>query len=198
MTSASQLPADFNLFIATPRAIHVYTQLAQKPLFECATDGIVNARAATDNSSLLAVADSHLVILHDAARGTDREYRLKSQEVNSLEARWRGSGRTDCLLAGRTASAALFARLAHTVLFHDAEYGDSGILYPDWRASPAAASSPVAAECACYLSGWKRVALGFAFSAYDVHTRLEIWRRRRVELSAGRCAIACRVCGVPG
>jgi hypothetical protein len=81
MPSASRLPAQLNLLTTTPSAVHVCTQSGRKFLFQCATDGIVNARAATDNSSLLAVADSHLVILHDAARGTDRKYRLKSREV---------------------------------------------------------------------------------------------------------------------
>ncbi|KAJ4293175.1 hypothetical protein N0V90_008457 [Kalmusia sp. IMI 367209] len=42
--------------------------------------GIVTARAAKDNSSLLAIADSQLVILHDPNRGPDRKYALKSYE----------------------------------------------------------------------------------------------------------------------
>jgi hypothetical protein len=79
----SQLPADLKLFIATPSAIHTYDQSSRKPIFECATGGIVNARAAKDNSSLLAVADSHLVLLHDPTRGTDRKYRLKNREVSN-------------------------------------------------------------------------------------------------------------------
>ncbi|KAF2681212.1 hypothetical protein K458DRAFT_275523, partial [Lentithecium fluviatile CBS 122367] len=80
MMNTSRLPADFNLFIATPSAIHAYDQSSRRPLFECVTDGIVNARAAKDNSSLLAIADSQLVILHDPTRGADRKYRLKSRE----------------------------------------------------------------------------------------------------------------------
>ncbi|KAF1949947.1 hypothetical protein CC80DRAFT_554848 [Byssothecium circinans] len=80
MTTTLQLPADTSLLVATPGAIHSYSRSSQKPLFECATDGIVNARAARDNSSLLAIADSHLVILHDSERRRDRKYRLKSVE----------------------------------------------------------------------------------------------------------------------
>lgn len=82
MSRAPQLPADFHLFISTPGAVHSYHGAASELLFECATDGIVNACAAKDNSSLLAVADSRLVILHDATRGADRKYRLKSGEVS--------------------------------------------------------------------------------------------------------------------
>ncbi|KAF2641745.1 hypothetical protein P280DRAFT_424235, partial [Massarina eburnea CBS 473.64] len=80
MSPTSQLPINSSLFIATPGAIQAYSRSGQKPLCECATDGIVNARAAKDNSSLIAVADSHLVILHDSARGHDRKYRLNNGE----------------------------------------------------------------------------------------------------------------------
>lgn len=81
MTSADQLPANFQLFIATPSAIYTHDRLArEKKLFECTSDGIVNARAAKDDSSLLAVADSQLVILHDPTRRGDRKYALKSYE----------------------------------------------------------------------------------------------------------------------
>lgn len=80
--ATGQLPADYNLFIATPDSIHYRSWSTQKLLFECAKDGIVNARAAKDNSSLLAIADSHLVLLHDPARGDDRKYRLSSAEVS--------------------------------------------------------------------------------------------------------------------
>ena len=98
MMSSSELPANLDLFIATPHAIHANAQSTRKLLFECATDGIVNARAAKDNSSLLAVADSHLVVLHDAARGTDKKYRLKSREVRSPSIfAVRASGTTDHL-----------------------------------------------------------------------------------------------------
>ncbi|KAF2702737.1 hypothetical protein K504DRAFT_364528, partial [Pleomassaria siparia CBS 279.74] len=73
------IPPGHKLFITTPRTISLHSPPIKKLLFECATsDGILNARAATDNSGLVAVADSHLVILHDSARGKDREYKLKS------------------------------------------------------------------------------------------------------------------------
>lgn len=80
MTSADRLPADFSLFVATPRAIHAHSSATdERTLFECASDGIVNARAAK-NSSLLAVADSQLVVLHDPVRKGDRKYALKWNE----------------------------------------------------------------------------------------------------------------------
>lgn len=83
MAVPSQLPVGSSLFIAAPSAIQACSQSSTRTLFECATDGIVNAKAAKDNSGLLAVADSHLVVLHDVARGDDKKYRLKSAEVRS-------------------------------------------------------------------------------------------------------------------
>ncbi|KAL1611956.1 hypothetical protein SLS60_000179 [Paraconiothyrium brasiliense] len=81
MTGADQLPAASSLFIATSSAIYAHSSSAgDRTLFECASDGIVNARPAKDNSSLLAVADSQLVIFHDPARRGDKKYALKSYE----------------------------------------------------------------------------------------------------------------------
>lgn len=82
MASAAWLPPGLNLFIATAASIRAYGRSTSRTLFECVTDGIVNARAARDNSSLIAVADNHVVLLHDAARGTDRNYWLKNGEVS--------------------------------------------------------------------------------------------------------------------
>jgi hypothetical protein len=82
MPTTYQLPPSTSLFVVTPGAIHTYNQ-SQQSLFECTTAGIVNAKAAQDNSSLLAVADSHLVILHDSTHRNDRKYRLKGADVRS-------------------------------------------------------------------------------------------------------------------
>jgi membrane-bound inhibitor of C-type lysozyme len=82
MTSESPLPLEQSLFIATPNAIHLRSQLATKTLFQCETDdGLVNARASKDNSSLFAVADGQVVILHDVTCGKDKKYKLKNGDV---------------------------------------------------------------------------------------------------------------------
>ncbi|KAI4670251.1 uncharacterized protein J4E79_000532 [Alternaria viburni] len=79
MANPGRLPFDQSLFVATPNAIYLRSQLARKKLFECETaNGIVNARASKDNSSLFAIADSQVVILHDATRSRDRKYKLKN------------------------------------------------------------------------------------------------------------------------
>ncbi|PSN69980.1 hypothetical protein BS50DRAFT_618931 [Corynespora cassiicola Philippines] len=80
MALTSQIPhAGRNLFIATPGAAWLQKNSQRSLLFRCATsDGVVSARPSQDNSGLLAITDSHLVVLHDAARGTDRRCKLKS------------------------------------------------------------------------------------------------------------------------
>ena len=73
-----------NLFVVTPSNIQFRTQYTTSTLFESdAPHGILNARAAKDNSSVLAIADDHLVLLYDSDRSGDKRYRLKSGDVSS-------------------------------------------------------------------------------------------------------------------
>jgi len=83
MTAAiSTSSLQHNLLITTPNAIYLYSRANTTPLFECTDDpGIVSAKIARDNSGLLAIADSHVVILYDTARTSDKEYILKGGDV---------------------------------------------------------------------------------------------------------------------
>ncbi|KAF2751904.1 hypothetical protein M011DRAFT_498324 [Sporormia fimetaria CBS 119925] len=73
------LPSHRNLFIATPNAIHLHSRFEEKILFECeAPDGILNAKHSKDNSGILAVADSQVVIICDPQKGHNRQYKLKN------------------------------------------------------------------------------------------------------------------------
>ncbi|KAF2658534.1 WD40 repeat-like protein [Lophiostoma macrostomum CBS 122681] len=77
--ASSPQPSQRNLFVATQSNIQFHTTYARSLLFECdSPDGILNARVAKDNSSLLAVADDHVVVLYDAEHGKDRKYTLRS------------------------------------------------------------------------------------------------------------------------
>ncbi|KAF2844973.1 WD40 repeat-like protein [Plenodomus tracheiphilus IPT5] len=78
MALLHNLPLGYSLFIATPQKLHLRAQSGGSVVFECETaNGVVNAKASRDNSSLVAIADSHVVILYDTARGGDRKYELK-------------------------------------------------------------------------------------------------------------------------
>lgn len=82
MSLQHQLPPKCSLFVATPQIIHLRSAASEKTLFKCETaDGIVNAKASRDNSGLIAIADSHVVILYDTTRGNDRKYRLNNVHV---------------------------------------------------------------------------------------------------------------------
>jgi len=83
MALQRQLPREHSLFIATPQTIHLRRPSSEKALFECETaNGIVNAKASRDNSGLIAIADSHVVLLYDTTRGSDRKYTLKNRDVS--------------------------------------------------------------------------------------------------------------------
>lgn len=77
------LPFQRNLLITTPNAIHQYSQAGDRVLFECeATDGIANARAAPDNSSLLAIASHQIVLLHDTIHSREEHCKLQGKGVS--------------------------------------------------------------------------------------------------------------------
>jgi hypothetical protein len=85
MASSQHLPFNQSLFVAAPNAIYSRSRLGRKTLFECETaNGIVNARASKDNSSLFAVADGQVVILLDPTRNKDRKYKLKNGDVRHV------------------------------------------------------------------------------------------------------------------
>jgi hypothetical protein len=120
------------LFIATQNAIYLHSQLEKKLLFECATsDGILNARPSRDNSSLLAVADNHLVILHDFMRGKgNREYKLMSGDVGSLG--FPALELTELTrVTGQASTSALLARLPRPLLHHNAQLRHPSVLCRD-------------------------------------------------------------------
>lgn len=80
------LPFERNLLITTPNAIYLRSQTSDKVVFECkSVDGIVSACAATDNSSLLAVADSQVVILHDTAQPREKKHKLNGGGVSIID-----------------------------------------------------------------------------------------------------------------
>ena len=86
MASPFTLPNGFQLLIATRGVVLSCCPSGISPIFQCASgDGILSAKAAQNGSGLLAIADSHVVILHDFRRRRDREYRLKGADVRSLK-----------------------------------------------------------------------------------------------------------------
>lgn len=84
MALRQPLPVGSSLFISTPNTVRIASQQTDQIIFQCETrDGVVCARPAKDNSKLIAVADSHVVLLHDAGENGDRRYILKNSDVRS-------------------------------------------------------------------------------------------------------------------
>ncbi|CAI6336161.1 unnamed protein product [Periconia digitata] len=77
-------PSSANILIVTPDSIQLRTlsetARTSRTLLRCQSRGTLNACAASDGSGLIAVADSHLVILHDTApnRSGKKTYQLSS------------------------------------------------------------------------------------------------------------------------
>jgi len=134
------LPHRHGLFIATPTAIHLRSRISEKVLFECETPGgIACARPSKDNSSLIAVADSHVVVLYDGLRGRKKRYRLSRADVSVA---WRLTDLQVDNNLGRAASSSLLARFTYTLLHNNTEYVRSGVFYLDCRTPAIAVAAP--------------------------------------------------------
>ncbi|KAI9846931.1 MAG: hypothetical protein M1838_001094 [Thelocarpon superellum] len=81
------LPTSHHLVISTRSRVYSWHGHDLSELFHSGSAGIVAAKRANDGSGILAVADSHVVILHDIRKKLERSYRLKRAEgrVNVLE-----------------------------------------------------------------------------------------------------------------
>lgn len=78
------LPFERNLLITTPNTVHLRSQTGDRVVFQCeSADGIAKAYAATDNSSVLAIADSQVVVLHDTTRPREKKHKLSGGDVSS-------------------------------------------------------------------------------------------------------------------
>lgn len=125
------LPFGRNLLITTSNSIHLRTSAGDKTIFECASaDGIVNACAAPDNSSLLAIADSHGVLMHDTAQPRNKKHKLKDSSVSISELSMQEDDAD--MGTGHTPFTLLLTRLTCPFFQHQAQQLDSCIFTTDW------------------------------------------------------------------
>ena len=78
---AFELPTNSHLIITTSGGIFSWDQDGVKKLFSSSKKGILAAREAKDGSQVLAVADEHVVVLHDCKRGREESWGLSGNEV---------------------------------------------------------------------------------------------------------------------
>jgi hypothetical protein len=76
-----ELPSNSHLIITTSGGIFSWDQNGIKKLFSSSKKGILAAREAKDGSQVLAVADEHVVVLHDCKRGREESWGLSGNEV---------------------------------------------------------------------------------------------------------------------
>jgi hypothetical protein len=79
--STFKLPPNSHLIITTSGGIFSWDQDGVKKLFSSSKKSILAAREAKDGSQVLAVADEHVVVLHDCKRGREESWGLSGNEV---------------------------------------------------------------------------------------------------------------------
>lgn len=82
--STFKLPINSHLIITTSGGIFSWDRDGVKKLFSSSKKGILAAREARDGSQVLAVADEHVVVLHDCKRGREESWGLSGSEVYHL------------------------------------------------------------------------------------------------------------------
>ncbi|KAI7070115.1 hypothetical protein KC352_g42643, partial [Hortaea werneckii] len=85
---AFDFPSNNHLLITTPSSVQAWDAAGLHTIFNSSRGGIVAARAAKDGSGVLAVADKHVVVLHDTKRGQEQSWGLNAdeeEEVRHLE-----------------------------------------------------------------------------------------------------------------
>lgn len=75
------LPPCRHLIVTTTRGVFTWGSHGINEIFHSGSGGIVAARKARNGSSLLAVADSQVVILHDTRKGMQKSYKLRGSDV---------------------------------------------------------------------------------------------------------------------
>ncbi|KAF4549777.1 Hypothetical protein D9617_20g028330 [Elsinoe fawcettii] len=78
-----RIPQGSHLLITTPGAIHAWDNLGMHKIFNSSRQGILATKASKDGKQVLAVANSHVVVLHDCKRNREESWGLSSPEGHS-------------------------------------------------------------------------------------------------------------------
>ncbi|KAL9614519.1 MAG: hypothetical protein Q9167_000969 [Letrouitia subvulpina] len=73
----STIPPHHHLLVTTPKGVYTWDSHGATEVFRSDSQGVVAAKQAKNGSGLLAVADSHIVVLYDVKKGMNNSYRLK-------------------------------------------------------------------------------------------------------------------------
>jgi hypothetical protein len=197
MPIGHSLPFDRDLLITTPNSIHLRTPAGDKTVFECqSADGIVTACAAPDNSSLLAIADGHGVILHDTAHPRDKIHKLKGSSVSSdaLEC----TRTTLTWNTGHSSSASVLARFTHIALQHRAQRLNPCVLTVKRQPIISVTFTSLTTERPGEVEQWQLPALCLIFATDRTDTRQTKSWRCRGELQTYGYVLSRYLCSVRG
>lgn len=76
-------PTSHHLVVTMSNGVYTWTYQGVKEIFCSQSRGIIAAEKLSDSSNMLAIADSHGVILHDSSKGMQESFRLKEVEVGT-------------------------------------------------------------------------------------------------------------------
>ena len=76
-------PPPNRLVVTTTKGVYIWDVYGISEIFRSSSQGIVAAKMIVNDSEMLAVADSQVVVLHDISGGMRRSYRLKGSGVSA-------------------------------------------------------------------------------------------------------------------
>ena len=76
-----RFPEHYHLNVTTENRVHAWFSSGVREAFASRDGGIVTTIEAKDGSGILAIADSHIVVLHDAKGLAHQRYKLKGKDV---------------------------------------------------------------------------------------------------------------------
>lgn len=76
-------PPSNRLVVTTTKGVYIWDVYGISEIFRSSSQGIVAAKMIVNDSEMLAVADSQVVVLHDISGGMRRSYRLKGSGVSA-------------------------------------------------------------------------------------------------------------------
>ncbi|KAI4124971.1 MAG: hypothetical protein LQ347_005529, partial [Umbilicaria vellea] len=87
-------PLAHYLVVTTTRGVYTWDRNGVTEIFRSGSGGIVAAKKAHNGSSLLAVADSQVVVLHDTEKGMQKSYKLKGSDGQVRLLRYAGDSKS--------------------------------------------------------------------------------------------------------
>lgn len=158
------LPACRHLIVTTTRGVFTWGSHGVKEIFHSGSGGIVAARKARNGSSLLAVADSQVVILHDTRKGMQKSYKLRGSDVRSQLCE---SISKMLINPGATSATSICRGFKEPLLHHYTSKRSANLLFARIKTPGSFSQSSFASYCVCYLFRFPIIALCFSCTTND-------------------------------